>query len=76
MGPVANRKRYLKMGMVVSKAQSNELTAQICLVLQAQCLDQMTPNLRFDISMLFIINTERLGASSKPKEVPENGHGG
>ena len=37
------------MGMVVSKAQSNELTAQICLVLQAQCLDQMAPTLRFDL---------------------------
>ena len=76
MGPVANRKRYLKMGMVVSKAQSNELTAQICLVLQAECLDQMAPTLRFELLMLFIINTERYGASSKPQEVPENGHGG
>ena len=64
------------MGMVVSKAQSNELTAQICLVLQAECLDQMAPTLRFDLSVIFIINTEHLGASSKPQEVPENGHGG
>ena len=54
------------MAMVVSKAQSNELTAQVCLVLQVQCLDQMTPNLRFDLSMIFIINTERFGASSTP----------
>ena len=64
------------MAMVVSKAQSNELTAQVCLVLQVQCLDQIAPNLRFDLSMIFIINTGRFAASSKPQEVPENGHGG
>ena len=64
------------MAMVVTKAQSNELTAQVCLVLQVQCLDQMTPNLRFDLSMIFIINTERFGSSSKPQGVPKNGHGG
>ena len=60
------------MAMVVSKAQSNERAAQVCLVLQVQ----MAPNLRFDLSILFIIHTESLGASSKPQEVPENGHGG
>ena len=64
------------MAMVVSKAQSNKHAAQVCLVLQVQCLDQMAPNLRFDLSMLFIIHTESFGASSKPQEVPENGHGG
>ena len=64
------------MAMVVSKAQSKEPAAQVCLVLHVQCLDQMTPNLRFSLSTIFIINTESLGASSKAQEVPENGHGG
>ena len=54
------------MAIVVSKAQSNEVTALVCLVLQVQCLDQIAPNLRFDLSMIFIINTEGFGASSTP----------
>ena len=32
------------MAMVVSKAQSNEPAAQVCLALHVQCLDQMAPN--------------------------------